>query len=49
MTQQDAAELAELMRQLGKTFFEQSDNNVSKQEFEREKIALRRLIESKGK
>ena len=49
LTQQEAAELAELMRQLGKAFFERSDSNVSKQEFEREKIALRRLIESKGK
>jgi hypothetical protein len=49
LTQQDAAELAELMRQLGKAFSEQHNHNLSRQEFEREKIALRRLIESKGK
>ncbi|HWD94103.1 MAG TPA: hypothetical protein VG938_17360 [Verrucomicrobiae bacterium] len=49
MSQQDAADLLAAIRQLGETFFRQSQNNVTRPEFEREKTALRRLIESKGK
>ncbi|HEX4262741.1 MAG TPA: hypothetical protein VH597_00265 [Verrucomicrobiae bacterium] len=49
MSQQDAADLLGVIRQLGEAFFQQAQNSVTKQEFDREKIALRRLIESKGK
>jgi hypothetical protein len=49
ISQQDAIELLSVIRQVGEAFFQQSQNGVTKQEFEREKIALRRLIESKGK
>jgi hypothetical protein len=49
MSQQDATDLLGVIRQLGEAFFQQAQNGVTKQEFEREKIALRRLIESKGK
>jgi hypothetical protein len=49
VSQQDVADLLAVIRQLGEAFFQQSQNNVTKPEFEREKTALRRLIESKGK
>lgn len=49
MSQRDAIELLSVIRQLGEAFSQHARNNVTKQEFEREKIALRRLIESKGK
>ena len=49
ISQQDASDLLAAVRQLGEAFFQQSQNGVTKQEFEQEKIALRRLIESKGK
>ncbi|HEY2082655.1 MAG TPA: hypothetical protein VGI88_07695 [Verrucomicrobiae bacterium] len=49
MSQRDAVELLSVIRQLGEAFSQHARNNVTKQEFEREKIALRRLIESKGK
>jgi hypothetical protein len=49
MSQRDAVELLSVIRQLGDAFSQRARENVTKQEFEREKIALRRLIESKGK
>ena len=49
MSQRDAVELLSVIRQLGEAFSQHARNNVTKQEFEREKVALRRLIESKGK
>jgi hypothetical protein len=49
MSQQDAIDLLAVIRQLGEAFYQQGQNSVTRQDFEREKIALRRLIESKGK
>jgi hypothetical protein len=49
MSQQDAVDLLAVIRQLGEAFYQQGQNSVTRQDFEREKIALRRLIETKGK
>jgi hypothetical protein len=47
ITQQEAAELLAVLRQLGQSFFEQGRNGVTKQELKRELDALRHLMESR--
>lgn len=47
LSKQDAAELLQLMRELGEKFFEQGANAVTKTQFQNEVQNLKRLIESK--
>jgi hypothetical protein len=49
MTQQDAMELLDVIRQMGEAFAQSQDRTMSKEQVKAEIQALRRLIESKGK
>ena len=49
MDRNDMLELLGIMNQLGQMFREKSAQNITKQEFQSEIAALKRLIESKGK